>query len=164
LGPDELSALCEDLKRQVDPRDGRPLVEALYTTEAYGTGPFAPSEPHLIVLPSEGITFRVTLGNTYWWDEPNVVRGTHQKDGVLYAYGGGIKRGFNAPRAQIYDLVPTALHSMGLPFPTTFDGRVLDELFAVDESTMQAPPGATPAGGGLARRKLNKLLQDVARK
>ena len=161
LGEGGIAELCEDLKRQVDPTSGRPLVDALYTTEAYGTGPYAPSEPHLIVLPSEGITFRVTLGNKQWWDEPNVVRGTHQKDGVLYAYGGGIKRGFNAPHAQIYDLVPTVLCSMGLPLPTTFDGRVLDELFAEDRrATPAAGAALSAAGGGMARRKLSKLLQD----
>ncbi len=153
LSAEALAELCADLERQVDPKTGKPLVDALYTTEVYGTGPYAPSEPHLIVLPSDGITFRVTLGNKQWWDEPNMLRGTHQKDGVLYAYGGGFKHGFRAPNAEIFDLVPTVLRSMGLPFPTTFDGRVLDELFVEDGRA-----AGNAASGGLARRKLDKLL------
>jgi predicted AlkP superfamily phosphohydrolase/phosphomutase len=161
LSAEGLTELCADLKRQVDPRSGKPLVDALYTTEVYGTGPFAPTERHLIVLPSDGITFRVTLGNRRLWDDPNVVRGTHQKDGVLYAYGGGIKQGFSAPNAEIYDLVPTVLRSMGLPLPIDFDGRVLDELFVESKQAEQAALAAgTASGGGLARRRLGKLLGD----
>ncbi|MFL5625772.1 MAG: hypothetical protein ACJ788_09305, partial [Ktedonobacteraceae bacterium] len=84
------------------------------------------------------------------------IRGTHQKDGVLYAYGGGIKQGFNAPNAEIYDLVPTVLHAMGLPLPDTFNGRILDELF-VQSNSMERTQIAVESG--LARRKLGKLLE-----
>jgi predicted AlkP superfamily phosphohydrolase/phosphomutase len=159
LDADALSKLCEDLKRQVHPKNGKPLVSAIYTTEVFGTGPYAPRERHLLVLPEDGITFRVSLGNKQLWDEPSVVRGTHQKDGVLYAYGGGIKRGFKAPHAEIYDLVPTVLRSMGLPFPYAFDGKVLDELFVDEGKQTPSAPTNADAKGGLARRKLNKLLE-----
>ncbi len=160
LDTETLTELAEDLKRQVVPQSGKPLVSAIYTNEVFGAGPYAPHEPHLLVLPSEGITFRVSLGNRRLWDEPSVVRGTHQKDGVLYAYGSGIKHGFKAPHAEIYDLVPTVLHAMGLPFPSTLDGRVLNELFV--ERNQGDQPSATTENGarsGLARRKLNKLLE-----
>ena len=159
LNAEALDELIEDLKRQVDPKTGKPLISAVYTTEVFGTGLYAPPEPHLILLPSEGITFRVTLGNKQLWDAPNVVRGTHQKDGVLYAYGGGIKRGFKAPDAEIYDLVPTVLQAMGLPLPYTFDGRVLDELFVESKRLAQAPVTLDDAEGSMARRKLKKLLE-----
>jgi predicted AlkP superfamily phosphohydrolase/phosphomutase len=159
LDPEALAELTEDLKRQVDPKRGKPLVSAVYTNEVFGAGPYAPLEPHLLVLPSEGITFRVSLGNKHLWDEPSVVRGTHQKDGVLYAYGGGIKRGFKAPSAEIYDLVPTVLHGMGLPLPYTFDGRVLEELFVEGTRIEQISVTAdNNVKGQLTRRKLGKLL------
>jgi len=156
LDDNAIAELCEDLKRQVDPKSGKPLVSAIYTQEVFGTGPYAPREPHLLILPSEGITFRVTLGNKGLWDKPSVVRGTHQKDGVLYAYGGGIKRGFKAPNAEIYDLAPTVLRSMNLPQPYAFDGHVLEELF-VERKQPEGTTG-TESEGGLARRKLKKLL------
>jgi hypothetical protein len=89
-------------------------------------------------------------------------RGSHKKDGVFYAYGGGIKRGFKAPNAEIYDLVPTVLRirSMNLLFPHEFDGRVLEEVF-VESQRNQSEPGAVENRneGGLARRKLKKLLE-----
>ncbi len=162
----QVQELCEDLKRQVDPQTGKALVDAIYPTEAFGTGPFAPAEPHLIVLPNDGITFRMTLGNKWLWDDATNARdatkrfGVHYKDGVLYAYGGGIKRGFTAPNAEIYDVVPTVLHSMGLPLPHTFDGQVLETLF-VDRKPEGLPQVASEHGtsGSLAKRKLQKLQE-----
>ncbi len=152
-----VAALREDLKRQVSPYNGKPLVADIYTNEVFGEGPYAPREPHLLLLPNDGITFRMELGSKWLWSETSDVRGTHQKDGVLYAYGGGIKQGFQAPHAEIYDLVPTVLHSMGLPLPQAFDGRVLDELFTQQKPVEQTQDAKSETG--LVQRKLKKLLE-----
>ena len=160
LGAGALDELMEDLGRLVDPQSGGPLVSAVYTQEVFGAGPFAPREPHLLVLPSEGITFRVSLGNTHLWDEPSIVRGTHQKDGVLYAYGAGIKRGYKAPHTEIYDLVPTVLHCMNLPAPDVLDGRVLSELFLEEQSAEPVAPAVNgSARGDALRRRLQQLAE-----
>ena len=157
---ESIAELCADLEQQIDPRSGQALVHALYTTEVFGEGPYAPSEPHLLLLPNDGITFRMDLGTKSLWDEASKTRGTHQKDGVLYAYGGGIKSGFKAPDAEIYDLVPTVLRSMGLPLPHAFDGRVLDELFVTGKRAEQISSAvSSDIEGGLARSKLQKLLE-----
>ncbi len=144
--------LCEDLKTILHPRTKQPLIESLYTTDVFGTGPFAPREPHLLLLPSNGITFRPTLGNTRLWDEASAIRGIHHKDGVLFAYGGDIKQGFKAPNAEIYDIVPTILHSMRLPLPIQFDGHVLDELFQCNTQREEQ-------SSNLVKNKLNKLYE-----
>lgn len=154
-----LADLCVDLRRQHDPRTGRPLIDAIYTGEVFGKGPYAPREPHLLLLPTDGITFRMNLGNKRLWDEANTTRGTHQKDGVFYAYGGGIKQGFKAPNAELYDIVPTVLHSMGLPLPFAFDGRVLDELFVASRKPENSDEAGNGLDGSLVRRKLKKLLE-----
>ncbi len=163
---EQINELCEDLKCLKDPLTGKPLIDAIYSTEVFGNGPFALHEPHLLLLPSEGITFNMSLGNKRLWNDvstgrdSNKGRGSHQKDGVFYAYGGGIKHGFKAPNAEIYDLVPTVLHSMNLPFPHEFDGRVLEELFVESqegEKTSVATENGN--GGGIAKRKLKKLLE-----
>jgi predicted AlkP superfamily phosphohydrolase/phosphomutase len=160
LDESTLAHLCEDLKRLRHPRTGQLLIDAIYTTEVFGKGLYAPREPHLLLLPTDGITFRMSLGNRRLWDDANATRGTHQKDGVLYAYGGGIKQGFKASNAELYDIVPTVLHSMGLPLPGTFDGRVLEELFVNPRQGEQI--SLTRANGtesGLVRSKLKKLLE-----
>ncbi len=150
-----ITELCADLRSQIDPRTGKPLIEALYTTEVYGAGPYAPREPHLLLLPSDGITFRTRLGNKRLWDDTNSTQGTHQKDGVLYAYGDNIKQGLQASPAEIYDIVPTVLHSMGLPLPGVFDGRVLNEIFV--EQKKYGPAGRED--GGRIRQRLQGLLE-----
>ena len=158
LDAERVAQLRDELQRQVNPRSGKPLVDAIYSTEVFGSGPFAPSEPHLLLLPTEGITFDMKLGNTRVWSEMSMVRGAHQKDGVLYAYGGGIKQGFKAPNAEIYDLVPTVLRGMGLPLPGEFDGRVLHEIFEQQVEQELAASNSKPEGS-LAKRKLKKLLE-----
>jgi predicted AlkP superfamily phosphohydrolase/phosphomutase len=166
MSAERVAELCEDLKGLADPVNGRRLVDAVYTTEVFGDGPYAPGEPHLLVLPNEGMTFRMNLGNKWLWDDATNARdankkyGVHQKHGVLYAYGGGLKRGFKAPNAEIYDIVPTVLRSMGLPLPHAFDGRVLEDLFVEREQEEQAAVAAENASeDGLTRKKLQKLLE-----
>lgn len=160
LSPDmteqQIAELCDDLKRQKDPKNGQPLIDDIYRTEVFGDGPFAPREPHLLFLAREGVTFRMDVGNRHIWEDIGKTFGSHHKDGVLYAYGAAFKHGFQAPNAEVYDLVPTLLHAMGLPFPYDFDGRVLDELFVQRKQSAGEQGGADE---GLARRKLKKLLE-----
>lgn len=165
LDPERFAELCADLKRQVDPQSGIPLVEAMYTTEIFGTGPYAPREPHLLLLPTDGTTFRMSLGNQRLWDNARLRHdlnkrcGIHHKDGVLYAYGPGIKKDFRANRAEIYDLVPTVLHSMGLPVDQSFDGHVLNELFIEQSQAEHASVTArSAANSDIVQRKLQRLL------
>jgi predicted AlkP superfamily phosphohydrolase/phosphomutase len=142
MAVEEIAALRTALLHEIDPATGKTLLEAAYTTEVFGNGPYAPGEPHLLLLPQEGITFRRGLGNSRFWEDatmthdPGKHSGVHQKDGVLYAFGRAFKQGFKAPPAEIYDLVPTILQSMGLPLPTPCDGRILEELFTGEELFM----------------------------
>ncbi len=151
----QLADLCDDLKRQVNPKNGKPLIDAIYTNEVYGTGPYTLPEPHLLLLPNKGVTFRQELGNESLWEDLGKSFGAHHKEGVLYAYGAPFKRGFTGPNAEIYDLAPTVLRAMNLPLPHPFDGRVLDELFVEEQQGEVSPPEEE----GLTRRKLQKLQQ-----
>jgi predicted AlkP superfamily phosphohydrolase/phosphomutase len=162
LEAERLSELCEDLKAQVDPLTGKALIDAIYSTEVYGKGPYAPREQHLLLLPTDGITFRMGFGNDKFWDDATMANdsgkrsGVHQQDGVLFAFGATTKHGFKASNAEVYDLVPTVLRAMGLPVPDSLDGRVLDELFV--ESQQREPPIAAAAKSSVVQRKLQKLL------
>ncbi|GAC1344053.1 MAG: alkaline phosphatase family protein [Ktedonobacteraceae bacterium] len=156
----QIQELCDDLKRQRNPKNGQPLIDAIYTTEAFGTGPYAPKEPHLLLLAQDDVTFRMDMGNKRIWEDIGKTFGSHHKNGVLYAYGKNFKSGFKAPNAEVFDLVPTVLTSMGLPFPYAFDGRVLDELFVDRRPAQQSElETANSIEGGLTRRKLKKLLE-----
>jgi predicted AlkP superfamily phosphohydrolase/phosphomutase len=164
MAVEEIAALRTALLHEIDPATGKKLLEAAYTTEVFGNGPYAPGEPHLLLLPQEGITFRRGLGNPRFWDDATMTHdpgrhsGVHQKDGVLYAYGRAFKQGFKAPPAEIYDLVPTILQSMGLPLPTPCDGHVLEELFT-DQKKQQENNPIHSENNSAALTKLKKLLE-----
>ena len=154
-------ALCADLKKQAHPKTGKPLIEAIYTNEVYGNGPHALRQPHLLLLPHEGVTFRMEPGNKDLWEDLGKSFGAHHKDGVLYAYGGPFKRGFHAPPATIYDLVPTLLQAMALPLPHAFDGRVLEELFREDLPSIRSSISIRKSQDSVsAHNKLKKILAE----
>lgn len=70
-------------------------------------------------------------------EESRYISGYHRPHGVFMAVGENVRRNQELPEADILDLAPTILHTMGLPIPDDMDGRVLTEVF-VD-------PGATAA-------------------
>ncbi len=156
---DLIAEVSEDLKRLRTPDNSKPLIEAIYNTDIFGSGPYAPSEPHLLLLPQEGITFRMDLGNAFLWEDFGKTFGSHHPHGVLYAYGAPFKQGFRAPGAEIFDLVPTVLNTMGLPFPCDFDGRVLHELFVQKSASEQElVMTGKSAQGSVVSTKLKNLL------
>lgn len=125
--------LCGALKAIRDPKTGQPLLDAIYPTEVFGEGPYAPDEECLLLLASDGITFTPVLGKPWLWEYESRIFGTHQKDGVFYACGPTITPGSRNPQGaafEIYDVMPTVLHTLGLPVPAGLDGRVLHEIFA----------------------------------
>lgn len=73
------------------------------------------------------------------------------------AWGAGIKRGAQVPALQIYDLVPTALHTLGISADEPFDGRVAQEIFADRDATASGE-----GNDNLVARKLRLLHPDKA--
>lgn len=54
--------------------------------------------------------------------------GTHSENGILILSGAGIRQG-GLSQAAIEDVAPTIYHLLGLPVPSTLDGRVLSTAF-----------------------------------
>ncbi len=136
------------------PETGELLAEAVYATDAFGVGPFRPEEEHIILIPQPGITFHLDLGRKNLWENLDEGKGVHEKEGVFYAWGAGVKQGTQVEPLQIYDLVPTALHALGITADEPFDGRVAQEIF----QPRQSPNAAESEGGeSLVARKLRRL-------
>src|SRR5262249_62286959 len=49
--------------------------------------------------------------------------------GVFMAAGAGIASGRVLPAAEIVDVAPTLLHSLGLPVPADLEGRVVEGCY-----------------------------------
>jgi len=62
----------------------------------------------------------------------------HTLDGVVMAYGNGIRPGVELPPMEIADVTPTMLYLLGLPIPHDMDGRIMAE--ALDEEMVSGYP------------------------
>ena len=58
--------------------------------------------------------------------------GEHKPNGILLAYGHGIRKGSHVEGARIIDMAPTILYALGEKIPRDMDGKVLKEIFRED--------------------------------
>ena len=97
-------------------------------------GPFVRRAPHVVLVPNRGFELSSSLvGQPV---EPLRAVG-HAADAILIFSGDGIRDdGVKLKDVSMCDVVPTALHYLGLPVPKETDGRVLTDIFegAVVES------------------------------
>jgi predicted AlkP superfamily phosphohydrolase/phosphomutase len=131
LTEEDIESLKVAFQQIRDPETDQPLVAAMYREDAFGTGPFAPKERHLIILSGEDTTILTDLGSRNLWGDWNKSSGIHHPDGVLYFYGAGVKSGQIIAPAHIYDIVPTILTRLGYPLSKDLDGKVIEEAFEV---------------------------------
>ena len=83
------------------------------------------------------------LAELFAVDTPTPKQGMHHPQGVLLAYGPGIRPGVKIGAATNLDLAPTLLTLLGLPVPEVMrahGGRVLDELWRAAPSVSARPP------------------------
>lgn len=136
---------------------GRPLVQRVHRREAVYAGPFVDEAPDLIVAFADGVggTARhPALGHSVvegpvWAPATGLVSGWHRDDGILIAYGRGIRSG-RVTGARLLDICPTVLHVLGVPIPDDLDGRVLTEILG-DELARPPVYAPAPAAAGDAR-------------
>jgi predicted AlkP superfamily phosphohydrolase/phosphomutase len=119
------------LARVTSPFDGEKVFEKVMRRDEAFNGRFSRRLPDLVMIPrSDNYVYneRPSYGQTVV--EADSTTGTHSRDGILIAWGSGIKAGatFNL-QPNLRDIGPTALASLGLPLTRDMDGRCLDEMF-----------------------------------
>lgn len=149
---EEMEELRQRLAAERDPRTGEPLAEAAYASDVFGVGPFRPAEEHIILLPTRGTTFHLGIGRKNVWETLDESKGVHEKEGVFYAWGGGIRQGVQVEPIQIYDLVPTVLKALNISADEPFDGQVAHEVFVQEQMA-----SGTENSESLVARKLKRL-------
>jgi predicted AlkP superfamily phosphohydrolase/phosphomutase len=145
----EPGAAYESLRQEIaaglaelrDPQSNEPLFERVYLQEEIFHGPYVERAPDLlpVVRGSNGLLAPgFGDGNLvhYQNDQPY---GCHHPDGILVASGPGIRSGVGLPVANVLDITPTVLHSLGLPVPCDLDGKVLESIFEPDELSSNPP-------------------------
>ena len=123
------------------------LIKKAYKREELYRGKYLESAPDIIIEWQERFLGDMT---TKWPDRVNAaypfshrhrymqLSGQHRRAGIFFARGPHIKKTGNFDKAQITDVAPTILYSLGLPVSRDMDGKVLDHIF--NESFLKANP------------------------
>ncbi len=153
---EQVSELKNALQEIRDPQNGQVLAVEIHREDAFGSGPFAPHQRHIVVISGENTTMLNQLGQNSLWETGPGTMGVHHPDGVLYLYGSNVKRGITIESAHVYDVVPTILSFMGIPLPGGLAGSVIEEAFE-----QPLPTQSTMQGDGIVMQKLKKLASQA---
>jgi predicted AlkP superfamily phosphohydrolase/phosphomutase len=147
----EQEALAAEIREKLlgvrDPKDGAPvfadvpLGREVFPDDPHGT------RPDLVLLPRPEYSVYRDLNHRRWIDHYPLTSGTHRPEGVLMAWGDGIRSGRLARETSLVDLAPTILAAAGVPVPDDMDGRVLDELFLTAPSVTRVAGTHRAAAG-----------------
>src|SRR5215813_13764005 len=130
--------------------DGKPVFESVMRREEAFQGNFSTRLPDLVMVPRRDeyvYNERPSYGDVVV--PADSTTGTHARDGILIAWGRGIKSAatFDA-QPNLRDIVPTALASLGSPLTTDMDGRALMEIFEdADEAKRKGSSYREISGG-----------------
>jgi predicted AlkP superfamily phosphohydrolase/phosphomutase len=127
-----------------DPEDRRPVLDRIYRREDVMDGPEAAFAPDLFPVCRE---YAYELSDGLFsppliTDHRQLPRGFHHMDGIFGVAGPDIGPQDNL-RAQVYDIMPTALYLAGMKIPEGLDGRVIDEALP-KEMVSSGPPRIEP--------------------
>ena len=159
--------LVHDLGALRDPESGAPLVTGVWRREEVYAGPHLEDAPDLIVQTAPGHHGGFDLDRLVS-DVPRAalagLSGSHTAEGILLAAGGPFREGVALDPPSLADVLPTALHLLGVPLPDDLDGHVLAE--ALDPAWLAAHPvrSAARAGGAGDRSELSSDDEGEMRK
>jgi predicted AlkP superfamily phosphohydrolase/phosphomutase len=131
--PSEYEAVRRQLRDELtearDPDSGQALLAGVYLRESVYEGKRLEQAPDIVFDFAPGVTAPVnSLGHTVV--EPSGWKsGDHGMQGILVAYGPGVRQGARIAGARLIDVAPTVLHTLGVPVPRDVDGLFLEDLF-----------------------------------
>lgn len=127
-----IQRLMADLQAWVDPEDGKPVVTQIYRREELYDGPYFDRAPDLnIIMRDYGY---ITVMRREFANEGTPLQncdsmsGFHRREGIFVMRGKQVKEGRFAA-ANIIQVTPTILYSLGLPIPEDMDGQPMLETF-----------------------------------
>lgn len=103
--------------------------------------------PDLLLVPQPGLAVvrKIRSSAPVRWSSLRHLEGTHRIEGIFIANGPNVRQGHRI-RAQIADIAPTLLASLGLRVPQDMEGKPLAELFTTPPTIEFETPRATTVG------------------
>jgi len=170
----EYEALRDEIIQEArglsDPQSGKSIVEVAARREELYDGPYVEEFPDVIlVLDPDYIGAASLAGTSLVEPHPHPMRpGEHRRDGIFIAAGAPILPQGELSGLHLRDVPPTILFSLGLPNLSSFDGRVLLEIFKpeclethpllVEESPRDTRPAGHPQGEGYSADEERSIM------
>lgn len=128
------SRIIQWVQQLRDPETDRPVVEIVARREDLFHGRYVDTFPDIIlVLNPDYVGAGSLAGGALFEDHPDPMRpGEHREDGIFIAIGNQVGLCGEVQGLHLIDVPATILYAMDIPVPTTFDGRVLTEIFPPD--------------------------------
>ncbi len=121
---DQVRARLIEQLRDVQTPDGKPVFDDVAPSETYFDGPYADEAVDIVTIPRDFSEFLSAqlLGEQFG---PPTEPWNHKMDGIIIAAGDGIDTNASIDDAQLFDVAPTVMAAMGLPYSDRMDGSVL---------------------------------------
>lgn len=156
VDPADYERLRDELRRRLlavtaRDRSGKTIqvyAEVHKTEELYNCSrEEQPWLPDLLLVPRPGLAVvrKIRGSAPVRWSSLRHLEGTHRIEGILIANGPSVGQGHRV-RAQIADIAPTLLASLGLRVPRDMEGKPLTELFTTPLPVAFETPQAATVG------------------
>ncbi|SEV98892.1 alkaline phosphatase family protein [Natrinema salifodinae] len=136
----EYEQLREELIRAlqgVEAPNGEPFFETVAPREQYFHGDYLDETVDIVTIPADfehALSEQVGPVDRFGPAEP----WNHKLDGVFVAAGEGIDADAAVDRAHIFDVAPTIMAAIGVPYSDRMDGSVVPVVDQVDPTTYPA--------------------------
>ncbi|MHC3438592.1 alkaline phosphatase family protein [Natrialbaceae archaeon A-gly3] len=127
VSPDEYDAVRAELIRDLESvtaPDGEPVFQEVAPREEFFEGPYTDRAVDIVTVPTDFQHFlsaqpaeEYFLETTEPWN--------HKLEGIFIAIGEGIDESVSLEDAHLFDVAPTILSALGVPYSDRMDGRVL---------------------------------------
>ncbi|PCR89647.1 alkaline phosphatase family protein [Natrinema ejinorense] len=143
VSPEEYEEVREGLIRTlqaIETPDGEPFFETVAPREQYFHGDNIDETVDIVTIPADFehmLSEQVGEGDYFGPAEP----WNHKLDGVFVAAGDGIDEDAALERAHLFDVAPTIMAAMGVPYSDRMDGSVVPVVDSIEPMSYPAYEG-----------------------
>lgn len=120
-----VKGISEKLSQLSDPKTGEKEIRTILKGDEVYAGPYRERMPDLV--------FEFSRARADFGFRDEIVRRAptynHRKEGVLFAWGRGVRKNASLTPGHVTDIAPTVLSLLELPIARDLDGRFLETLF-----------------------------------